>query len=68
MIRRGGASWPVDPEIASFFEMHVAGKRHEWGPEKLVSSPPGGEPSMKVPDPALHTVEPSEWDERGERG
>lgn len=77
MIRRGGQSWPVMDEMASFFHQQrlEAIQRAEWrsaarerGREEDACSPPGGEPSMKAPDPASHTVEPSEWDERGERG
>lgn len=68
MIKRGGVSWPVDERISSFFEeMRNAGSGHE-GQEGCASSPLGGPPFMRVPDPALLTEALSESEERGERG
>jgi hypothetical protein len=81
MIRRGGLSYEVTDELASFFAQQrleaiqraelrsAARQRREGGTQEVdACSPPGGERSMKAPDPASHTEGPSALDERGELG
>lgn len=68
---RSGSYWIID-EAVSYPEREWERLSAECqvgrGTERVACMWPGGEPFMRVPDPALLTEALSESEERGERG